>query len=168
MIEIIVEDVLHLQFFFFMCAWLEHSETKICPMRISEYILYADDDQDDIELLKTVFRDADPGRKIITVCNGEEVIHYLDKLSDATGLPCLIIMDVNMPKMTGDETLVHIKEDGRYKEVPVVLFSTSSEFSDLALLQKYGTGFVSKPKNFEGWKTVTAQLLEFCNQSVRV
>jgi CheY-like chemotaxis protein len=135
-------------------------------MRISDYILYADDDEDDIELLKTVFREADPGRQIITVSNGEEVIQFLQNLRESTGFPCLIIMDVNMPKMTGDETLVKIKNEGRYSDIPVVLFSTSTEFSDLALLQEYRTGFVSKPKNFDGWKTVTCQLLEFCNQSV--
>ncbi len=57
--------------------------------------------------------------------NGVLMLDLLKKHYEQNELPCLIVLDLNMPKMNGTETLSHIKNDERFKNIPVIIYSTS-------------------------------------------
>ncbi|MEJ0032864.1 MAG: response regulator [Bacteroidota bacterium] len=57
--------------------------------------------------------------------NGETTISYLDGTKDANELPKLIVLDLNMPVLNGTQTLIYLKRTVRYKNIPVIIFSTS-------------------------------------------
>ena len=87
-------------------------------------ILVADDDRDDQALISSSFDDIGSGCKVEVVSNGQLAIN---RLSNADlPLPCLIVLDLNMPVMGGMETLTHIRNNPEWQEVPVVVFTTST------------------------------------------
>ena len=126
-------------------------------------VLLADDDADDILLFQEVFADLPPNEyELLTVGNGEAVIAVLDEISDLTKLPHLIILDQNMPLMNGKETLMRLKESPRYKEIPVVVYSTYNEKPFIAECAALGAqSVISKPDSYEGYIQMINSLLKY-------
>ncbi|MER3463556.1 MAG: hypothetical protein C4329_03175 [Chitinophagaceae bacterium] len=73
-------------------------------------ILYIEDDKDDVEILAGVFEIMSPAHKIINAINGEKGIEKLKELQTLNKLPCLIVLDINTPKMNGKETILALKK----------------------------------------------------------
>ena len=78
------------------------------------FMLIADDDEDDIYLMQSAFRESHLTVKVDFVQNGLQVLTYLDRIQEDNPLPDLIVLDLNMPMLGGRETLVRLKEDLRY------------------------------------------------------
>ena len=77
--------------------------------------------------------------------------------------PDLILLDLNMPKMDGRSALSLIKKDKGLKNIPVVVFSTSSASSDRKLTMDLGArSFITKPSSFQEFKSVVLSLSDFC------
>src|SRR5436190_287955 len=108
-------------------------------------VLYADDDADDIKFVEESFSESTQNIELITAFNGMDLIKYLEKLNQLDPDPCLIILDVNMPMLNGKETLLKIRQMDRFQNIPVVLFTTSSNEFDRNFAAKYNAGFVTKP-----------------------
>ena len=72
-------------------------------------ILWADDDVDDLLLFREVLEELTQSFDVVEAANGKEALAYLQKAKAASLLPCLIILDINMPVLNGKETLVAIK-----------------------------------------------------------
>jgi CheY-like chemotaxis protein len=106
-------------------------------------ILYAEDDRDDYESLNGALSQESDAYKLEWAKHGEEVVKYLQNPS-AT-LPDLIVLDLNMPIMDGKETLQWLKSEDRFKDIPVMVFTTSSREEDIKLCQGYGCTFFRKP-----------------------
>jgi CheY-like chemotaxis protein len=96
-----------------------------------KYLLYADDDMDDIEMVQEMIQQIDSSLKLITFNDGIELIDYLKELPNNTVLPCFILLDMNMPQYDGIKTLRLLKADHALMNIPVVMFSTSSELKIL-------------------------------------
>ena len=77
-------------------------------------ILLVDDDLDDRMLFEQTLGEMGPGMQMHGVENGLEMVAWLDQCADSD-LPDLIILDQNLPKMTGKESLVFLKDSPRYK-----------------------------------------------------
>ena len=88
-------------------------------------ILFADDDEEDQLILRDAFREIGFPDTLQFVNNGEQVIEYLQSLAHSEQMPCLIVLDLNMPKMNGTETLHVLKNTVEYENIPVIIFSTS-------------------------------------------
>src|SRR5215210_5461933 len=88
-------------------------------------VVYADDDPDDIDLVVEAFKRFANNVEVVTFQDASQALSYLNNQSDADPLPCLIILDINMPLMSGKEALVRLRRMERYEAVPVVLFTTS-------------------------------------------
>ena len=130
-------------------------------------VLYADDDADDIKFVEESFSETTENVELVTACNGVDLIKYLEERKPLDPNPCLIILDVNMPMMNGKETLMKIRNMDRFKSIPVVLFTTSSNEFDKNFAKKYNAGFLTKPLDNSQMKTITEQFIEHCSDEVR-
>ena len=91
----------------------------------AKFILLGEDDPDDQEMLTEVFSVIDKSFILFFVNNGSEVLSALHKLKDQQ-LPCLIVLDYNMPGLNGAEILKEIGSNPRYQKIPKIVWSTSS------------------------------------------
>lgn len=87
-------------------------------------ILLADDEQSLRGLLKTIFEDA--GYEFLEAEDGKAAWEKAKKEH-----PDLIILDVNMPKMTGFQVLEHLKKDGKTRDIPVIMLTTRGSQEDI-------------------------------------
>jgi len=122
-------------------------------------ILWADDNYDDLQLMQEVLGNKHSDFKIIEVHNGKEALDFLEQSPD---LPCLIILDINMPVLDGKETLSILKNTEKFKNIPVVMFTTSESELDKIYCSRFNTQMVTKPPTFNTLSTVLDKLLAFC------
>jgi CheY-like chemotaxis protein len=109
-------------------------------------ILYADDDRDDCDLLCEALGKIDPSIRCILASNGRDALNILN---ENQLLPDYIFLDINMPVMDGKKCLVEIKKDVRLKEIPVIIYSTTSNQDEIDDLYSAGAiSFIQKPNNF--------------------
>lgn len=130
-------------------------------------VLYADDDQDDIELVTEAFKHYRHTIELITFENGFDLLYYVKGLQPLQPMPCLVIIDINMPVLNGKDTLRQLRSIEAFKEVPAVLFSTSSLPSESSFAQCFNAGFVTKPLHQPQIQQIVAKLLEHCTDEVK-
>ena len=88
-------------------------------------ILLADDDPEDRAILKEAIEDISTSTALQVAGNGEELLHLLDDEYKRGNIAVLIILDLNMPRLNGTKTLSLLKSNELYKDIPVVIYSTS-------------------------------------------
>ena len=116
-------------------------------------ILLVDDDLDDSNLLSESFA-ANFLSNLICTSGGEEAINYLNSVS-VEELPSLIVLDLNMPKCDGRQTLNYIKANNRFADIPVVILSTSDNKMDKEVCKKLGAvTYLQKPYHYDGYKEI--------------
>lgn len=125
-------------------------------------ILYVDDDPDDTELFVEVVKDRHPEYHVKAANNGFEAIKQLHKGKSSHNLPCLIVMDINMPIFNGKDAMLQIKRDSQFKTIPIVMFTTSPKQPDDSIFVENGVDIIQKPANYELLKTVVDDLLSRC------
>jgi CheY-like chemotaxis protein len=109
-------------------------------------ILIAEDDPDDRRLLADAFQQSGLACSIEFAGDGEELLRRLD---DATDLPQLVLLDLNMPRMDGREALQRLRGDVRYAALPVVVMSTSAAEDDESRSRRAGcSAYFVKPVEF--------------------
>jgi CheY-like chemotaxis protein len=131
------------------------------------FVLYADDDFDDLMLVKEAFSQYSKNVELVTVPDGFHALSYLKNLSDNDPAPCLIILDINMPRMDGKEALVRLREIDRFKTVPAILFTTSSQPTDKDFAEKYDAGFLTKPIDYRQMDVIADQFINHCADEVK-
>jgi CheY-like chemotaxis protein len=111
-------------------------------------LLYADDDRDDCDLMCEALQNVDPAIICHVVNNGQQA---LDTLQDQQNdLPDYIFLDINMPRMDGKKCLEAIKSDQRFKDIPVIMYSTTTDQKEIDECYALGaTSFIKKPNNFK-------------------
>lgn len=123
-------------------------------------MLLADDDADDREIFIRVLDKKADVQLVRTVENGREVIDFLDGLPASEQLPHLIILDHNMPKMNGTETLGKIKSDERYSGIQVVIYSTYSDNKMKETCEQLGASMVlAKPASMKEYEAIIDKFL---------
>lgn len=127
-------------------------------------VIYADDDPDDIELVEDAFKQFANNVEVITFGDGSQALSYLRNLTEADPLPCLVILDINMPVLNGKETLVRLRQLEKFEEVPVVLFTTSSMPVDKSFAQHHKAGFITKPLGYEQMEMITKEFIDNCSE----
>src|SRR5688572_14447312 len=95
-------------------------------------IFLIEDNPGDIKLITSQLKNLIPTCNITTAHDGEQALEMLLHSSASRTFPDLIIMDLNLPKMTGHEVLVELKKDSRLRAVPVVIFSSSASAKDIS------------------------------------
>jgi CheY-like chemotaxis protein len=120
------------------------------PELATKKILLAEDDEYDVELSLKALKECHLSNEVAVVRDGAEALDYIyrrGKYSErGSGLPCVILLDIKMPKVDGHEVLRQIKSDPVFRHIPVVMLTSSKEDSDL--MRSYDLGvnaFVVKP-----------------------
>lgn len=110
-------------------------------------LLLVDDDQDDRFLFKEALAEADNSVEFTEAANGADALEKL--MSGKVSLPDLIFLDVNMPRMNGLDCLKYLKENIRFKDVPVVMYSTAASDDYQKKCINHGAKlFIEKPSDF--------------------
>jgi len=113
-----------------------------------KFILVAEDDADDRYLLEMAFRDNGYQEKILFVKDGDEVISTLIGLPPDE-LPQLVVLDLNMPRKGGKQTLREIRANRMYDSIPVIILSTTNIPEEKAACANIGAMlFLTKPSNY--------------------
>lgn len=130
-------------------------------------IFYADDDTDDLELVEDAFARFSNNVKVITAKDGVQALSGLQSLTEEHSIPCLIILDINMPLLNGKEVLKRLKTLPQFESVPVVLFTTSSSPQDRDFAKKYNAGFVTKPLDVSQMEMITELFIDHCSDEIK-
>ncbi|GAA4322453.1 response regulator [Flaviaesturariibacter amylovorans] len=125
-------------------------------------ILYVDDDRDDLLLLREAIDHIDGQFTLLEASDGIDGLERLQALKAAGALPCLIVLDINMPRMDGRKTFQLIRQDPELADVPVVIFSTSSSELDKLFFRGKNVEYITKPIRFDQLVSVAGRLLEVC------
>ena len=117
-------------------------------MRNPRTFFIVDDDIDDQELFIEAVSEVDRSISCIPVSNCEEALAVLKNTK--TDLPDMIFLDLNMPRLNGKQCLAELKRQAHLKDIPVIIYSTSSEKRDIEETTRLGAAhFLTKPNRFE-------------------
>lgn len=138
---------------------MPQTEATATPHPSVKLILVGEDDLDDQELFREIFSSVVNGLEFQFVDNGARVIEYLANCS-AERLPSLILLDYNMPEMSGADILRLLKSNTRYREIPTVIWSTSgSHVYRKKCLEGGAADYIIKPSNVNELKEVATRIL---------
>ena len=115
------------------------------------YLLIAEDDEDDRQLMQAAFIAKGFKEKLIFTENGEELLAFMYKTVEyRLKLPVFVLLDLNMPKKDGKEALREIKQHPALRKTPVVVFSTSQSQQVINNCYELGANsYILKPPVFE-------------------
>ena len=122
------------------------------------YLLCADDDPDDQELLSEHFLSQNPAARIEFLNNGMEVLSFLQKC-ELENLPLIILLDYKMPILTGAQVLEILQGEERYAQIPKFVWSTSGNRQYVEHSLRHGAQqYFTKPNNTSEMHRVIVQL----------
>lgn len=127
----------------------------------SRYVIFADDDADDLELITGFFKQYNRNINVLEFKDGKEVLKFLDDFA-LNATPLLIVLDINMPRLNGRETLAAIRQHPKLQYIPVVIYTTSNNAIDEDYCKKMGASWITKSSTVEGVKQIAKVLAEFC------
>lgn len=130
-------------------------------------VLYVDDDPDDIELVCEAFSAYSRNVEVLTFRDGVEMLSYIESINPFQATPCLFIIDINMPRLNGKETLKRLRRIEEFAEVPAVLFTTSTLPSDENFAKNFNAGFVTKPLHTNQVHHIIDQIIDHCSEEVK-
>ena len=130
-----------------------------------------EDEPADAELFIELMGEMSHGIAVHHVSNGQEALNFLARGSgygQAT-LPDLIVLDLNMPVMSGHEFLKRAKNDDRARAIPVLVLSTSDDPRDIQkAYHEYASGYVVKPGNFSEYRELLNVIEGYWRGAVRL
>jgi CheY-like chemotaxis protein len=129
-------------------------------------VLYADDDADDIQFVADAFKRYSKDVELVTVSDGMQALSFLTAIEPKDPPPCLIILDINMPKLNGKEALIQIRQIKRFRHIPAILFTTSSQSRDKEFADKYNAGFLTKPIDFSQVDVAVYTFMRHCTDEI--
>lgn len=118
-------------------------------------VLLVEDDEDDVRLTQRAFSKGRILNKLYVVGDGEEAMEFLKQRgryvdSSRAPQPGIIMLDLNMPRMSGREVLKKIKGDKDLQHIPIIILTTSDQESDVWECYKSGANtFITKPVEFD-------------------
>jgi len=125
-------------------------------MREIKPILLVEDDVIDAMTVRRAFKELNLKNPLTHVTNGEEALDYLQK---AQPLPCVILLDLNMPRMNGVEFIRAAKADPALKSIPIIVLTTSRDHSDMTDSYSLSVaGYIVKPVDYSGFVEVVRTL----------
>jgi CheY-like chemotaxis protein len=127
-------------------------------------VLLVEDDPGDVVIAREALRAGRLQSRLTVVPDGVEAMSYLRQESDYQDVerPDLILLDLNLPRMSGHEVLAEVKSDPALRRIPVVVLSTSSAAEDVERsYELHANVFVTKPVDFDHFTAVIKQIDDF-------
>ena len=122
-------------------------------------IYLIDDDMDDVELFRDALEEIDPSVSLQFANDGHEAVRSLRAKPDA--LPDLVFLDISMPVFSGLQCLAFLKKDDRLRDLPVIMYTTSSQDGEIRKARELGAlAFVTKPNDFRLLKRILTLVLD--------
>jgi chemotaxis family two-component system response regulator Rcp1 len=115
-------------------------------------VLLVEDDPDHAEMTKTSLEEGNESIQVHWVKDGQEVIDFLRQKGayEKAPRPDMILLDINLPKLSGIEVLKRIKEDAALKVIPVIMLTTSDRGEEITKCYSIGVNsFITKPVQFK-------------------
>lgn len=127
-------------------------------------IVLADDDVEDRFIMQEAMESLNAGTVLMFADNGEQLLELLRKNFTSSVYPCLIVLDMNMPKMNGTQTLSTLKSDENFKDIPVIIYTTSINPLEKEKCLSLGAhSFITKPISIKESRETAQTFLQFCH-----
>ena len=128
-------------------------------------IVLADDDSDDCLLFEDALKELAHNIKLTTTNDGMELMDYLDETVPPP--PDVIFLDINLPVMTGWQFLTKLKSQEQYKDIPVIMYSTSNNQRDRDTAKDLGAlCFITKPSAFKKLQNTLDVIVSYSNKQL--
>lgn len=126
-------------------------------MAIKPYVIYIEDDDDDIFFLGEAFKHSNIDHPIRNFKTGLSLLKELDSTYENT---CLFIVDMNMPGLNGIELIKQLKKTPEIEHIPIVVLSTGITSEERAACKKLGVSAFKKPLTIEELEAVIAEIMK--------
>ena len=128
-------------------------------IKLNKSIFLADDDADDCMLFEDALREICTSTELTTANDGVELINLME--SNVPPAPDIIFLDLNMPRKNGFECLDLIRKTKKWKDIPIVIFSTTGQEEMIKKVYDQGANyFIQKPGSFSKLKQAISQILD--------
>lgn len=127
---------------------------------MSSYIAYVEDDEEDIEIFKDLYC-TQSQVPVKYFPDGERLKQHLQ---ETQSLPCLFLLDMANPIQPGEETLAFLSADVRFRDIPVILFSTSIKSIRLPGYNNMDIAVLEKPSSVPEWEHACTVINETCRR----
>jgi CheY-like chemotaxis protein len=125
-------------------------------------ILLVEDNEGDILLTTDAFEHSKIVNQITAIRDGKAAIDFFETLTKKDAAPHLVLLDINLPKVSGHEVLRYIKNSEKYKIIPVIVLTTSSSERDILQCYKNHVNcYIAKPLEVEDFMKAIAKIEDF-------
>jgi CheY-like chemotaxis protein len=137
-------------------------------------VLLVEDNPRDVRLTQRAFVQASLPHDLRVVRDGDEALAYLQregayKDPQASPRPDVILLDLNLPRMSGHEVLRRLKQDQRFRQMPIIVLTTSGRPDDVRLAYEAGANaYLLKPVEFARFTEVMGHLGKFWLEMVEL
>lgn len=138
-------------------------------VRTCSNLLHVEDNPEDVDLFQMALSRSAVALDVSVVCDGEEAMSYLQGAGPYARAvhPDLILLDLNLPKKDGKETLAELKRDQHLKVIPVIVFTTSNSPIDVKECYDLGAAcYIVKPVDFDGLVDVIRKTFAFWLETI--
>lgn len=126
------------------------------------HILLVEDNPHDVEITKRALKKGQVRNRLTLARDGQEALDLLADLQRDGELPGLILLDLNLPKLSGIEVLQAVKSDPALRRIPVIVLTTSTREEDVVRTYDLGVNtFITKPVRFEDFINVVTTIREY-------
>jgi CheY-like chemotaxis protein len=130
-------------------------------------VLYVEDEENDVLLLEYAWREALVEERLEVAKNGKEALNYFQRQGD--GGQChefprclLVLLDLNLPQVTGFELLSWVRKHDHFKRLPVIILTSSKQNHDIQLAYELGANaFLVKPANLDALVKLVRSIKDF-------
>ena len=126
-------------------------------------ILLVDDDPEDRAIIQEAMDSIDAGEIIHFAEHGEQALEILEQGVLMDRLPCIVVLDLNMPRLNGTETLRLIRANDHLKDISVIIYSTSINPLEKEKCMRLGANdYITKPLSYKESTFTARKLLDLC------
>lgn len=128
------------------------------------HILLVEDNEGDIMLTREALSEGRVLNRVSVAKDGKEALDFLNKTGKfvEAGSPDLVLLDVNLPKKNGHEVLEYIKTHESFKQIPVIMLTTSSSINDINKSYKhFANCYITKPVEVNDFMSAVGKIEEF-------
>lgn len=123
-------------------------------------VLVVDDNLAELRLITEAFKANHPPAEVLTATNGIGALRELQRADCSR--PDLVLLDINMPGLSGHEVLEHIKSDSKLRTIIVLMFSSSAAEADITrAYSSHANGYLSKPADLDEYFALARHVTEF-------